>query len=130
MPVLTLRTSARTAMAQGIITDAGNGALLRFYNGATPAALGAPAGTLLGTCTWTGVPIGAAVSGAIDIDEAGATQVAANHVAGTPTFVRILTSGGAVVADLELNAGWTWTGAIATGQNIVLSALLLTMPHA
>lgn len=127
-----LRTSARTGMAQGIITDAGAGAKLKVYNGTRPAALDAVTGgnTLLATITF-GATIGTATAGAIDWDEAGATQSNASHVSGTPTFVDITTSADALVARLDLGSGsWTMTGTVATGQNVTLSTLSFVMPHA
>ena len=126
---LSLRLSARTALAQAIITDAGNGAKLKLYNGAKPASLGAPAGTLLATLTFTGVPIGVAVAGAIDFDEASAAQTNSAHVAGTPTFARISTSADVAVADIDIAAGagnWQFSGTVATGQNVTLTSLVFT----
>lgn len=126
---LSLRLSARTAIAQAIITDAGNGAKIKLYNGAKPASLGAPAGTLLATLTFTGVPIGAAAAGAIDFDEASAVQTNSAHVAGTPTFARITTSADVAVADIDIAAGagnWQFSGTVANGQNVTLTSLAFT----
>lgn len=133
---LNLRTSARTGVAQAIITDAGNGAKLKFYNGTRPAGVGAVGGgnTLLGTLTQGGSsPIGTASNGAIDWDEAGFTQNNASHVSGTPTFVDITTSADAVVGRVDIGAGagnWQFTGTIATGQNITLTSLAFTAGNA
>lgn len=131
---LNLRTSARTAIAQAIITDAGSSAKLKFYNGTRPAGVAAIGGgnTLLATMTF-GTTIGTAGSGAIDFDEAGATQSNGSHVNGTPTFVDITTSADAVVARVDIGAGagnWQFTGTIATGQNITLSSLVFTAGNA
>lgn len=126
-------TATRTAMAQAIITALGNGATIKLYNGTVPTDLGTPAGTLLATGTWTGVPIGTATSGAIDIDESGITQSNGSHVNGTPTFARISTSGGAAHIDIAIGAGadeWDFTGTVANGQNVTFSGLALTMPNA
>lgn len=125
---LSLRASARTAMISALIADAGASAKLKLYNGAKPATLGAPAGTLLATLTFGSV-IGSASAGALDWDEAGATQSNGSHVAGTPTFARITTSGDVAVADIDIGAGagnWQFSGTVATGQNVTLSSLAWT----
>lgn len=128
---LTLRASAKTAMMQAIITDAGNGAKLKLYNGTKPASLGAVTGgnTLLATLTWTGVPIGTATAGTIDFDEAGATQNNGSHFPGTPTFARITTSADVVVFDIDIGVGagnWQFSGTVATGQNVTLTGLVIS----
>lgn len=124
---LSLSTAVRTALAQAIITAAGASARLKLYNGARPA-MGGVAGTLLATLTFGSV-IGTAGSGAIDFDEAGVTQSNGSHVAGTPTWARIETSAGVAVADVDIGVGagnWQFSGAVATGQNVTLSALSFT----
>lgn len=130
----TLRTTARTAMAAAIITDAGASAKLKGYNGARPAVLGAVTGgnTLLCTITF-GATIGTAASGAVDFDEAGATQTNSAHVAGTPTFFDLTTSADVLVARVDVGAGadqWQFTGAVVNGQNVSLSGLALTTGNA
>lgn len=128
----TLRTSARTGMAQAIITDAGAGAKMKLYNGTRPSGVSAIGGgnTLLGTITF-GAAIGTATSGTIDWDEAGASQTNASHVNGTPTFIDITTSADAIVGRLDLGGGeWTFTGTVQNGVDIDLTNLVWTMPHA
>lgn len=118
-------TSLRTAIAQAIITAAGANAKLKLYNGTKPSSLGAPSGTLLATLT-AGTVLGTAGSGSLDFDEASFTQTNSSHVAGTPTFVRIETSGGTAVADIDIGAGagnFQFTGTVATGQNVTLTNL-------
>lgn len=120
-------------MAQAIITAVGDDATAKLYNGTVPTDLGTPAGTLLATGTWTGVPCGTATSGAIDFDEAGIDQTNSSHVDGTPTFVRISTSGGAAVMDIAIGAGsdeWDFTGTVANGQDVTFTNLSVTMPNA
>jgi len=131
---LNLRSAARTAIIQALITDAGSSAKLKLYNGTRPAAVGAVTGgnTLLATLTF-GATIGTASAGALDFDEAGATQSNGSHVNGTPTFVDITTSGDAVVARIDIGAGagnWQFTGTVATGQNVTLTSLVFTAPNA
>lgn len=129
---LSLRTTARTGIISAIISDAGNGAKIKFYNGTAPSGVGAITGgnTLLGTLTQAGgSPIGTASSGALDFDEAGFTQSNGSHVNGTPTFVHITTSADAIVARIDIGAGagnWQFTGTIANGQNITLTSLAFT----
>lgn len=128
---LTLRTSARTAMMQALITDAGASPKLKLYNGSKPSSLGTPAGTLLATMTFGSV-LGTATSGTLDFDES-VTQSNGSHVAGTPTFARITTSADVAVADIDIGAGagnWQFTGAVANGQNVTLTNLVYTAPNA
>lgn len=120
-----LSTTVRTALAQAIITAAGASAKLKFYNGTMPATAGTSlsGNTLLATLTF-GFVIGTAGSGAIDFDEAGVSQTNSGHTSGTPTFVDITTSGDVVMARISIGSGsFSFTGAIATGQNVTLSGL-------
>lgn len=117
-------TAVRTALVQAIITAAGAGAKMKFYNGSKPGtAGGSPAGTLLATLTFGSV-VGTAGSGIIDIDES-VSQTNSSHVSGTPTYVIIETSGGTFIADIDIGSGagnMQFTGTIATGVNITLTA--------
>lgn len=125
-------TALRTAMVGAIVTQAGAGAKLKFYSGTRPTGVTAVGGgtTLLATVT-LGSTIGTTSSGAIDWDEASATQTNSTHVSGTPTFVDLTTSGDTVLFRTDLGAGsWTFTGSIATGQNITLSSLVTTAGNA
>jgi hypothetical protein len=131
---LSLNTAARTSAMQGIITAAGAGAKLKGYNGTRPGGVGVVTGgnTLLATITF-GSTIGTATNGTLDFDEAGATQTAASHVNGTPTFFDITTSADVVVARIDIGAGagnWQFTGSIATGQAVTLTSLLFTAGNA
>ena len=128
------RTTLRTTWAQDLITDAGAGSKLKGYTGALPAGV-APVGggnTLLCTAVFAGAACGVATGGAVDWDEAGASQTPAGFAAGTPTFFDITTSADVVVGRFELNVtdGWTWSGAIAVGQPFSLTSLVSTMPGA
>jgi hypothetical protein len=125
-------TALRTAIVGAIVTQAGSGAKLKFYSGTRPSGVAAVGGgtTLLGTVTLS-TTIGTTSSGAIDWDEAGATQSNGSHVSGTPTFVDLTTSGDTVLFRTDLGGGsWTFTGSIATGQNITLSSLVTTAGNA
>lgn len=127
-------TAARTARAQALITQAGASAKLKVYNGTRPAGVGAVTGgnTLLATVTF-GSTIGTATAGTLDFDEAGASQTAASHVTGTPTFVDITTSADVVVMRIDIGAGagnWQFTGTVTTGQAVTLTSLLFTEGNA
>ena len=125
-------TSLRTSIVGALVTAAGASAKIKFYSGTRPSGVAAVSGgtTLLGTVTM-GATIGTTSSGAIDWDEAGATQSNGLHVGGTPTFVDITTSADTVLIRTDLGgSSWTFTGAIATGQNITLSSLVTTAGNA
>ena len=126
-------TATRTAMAQAIITAVGSGGKAKLYDGTMPTNLGTPAGDLLATGVFTGVPIGTATAGAIDIDEAGIDQTNSSHVDGTPTFVYITSSADVVHAAIAIGAGtdeWDFTGTVANGQDVTFTGLSITMPNA
>jgi len=125
-------TALRTAIVGALVTQAGASAKIKFYSGTRPSGVTAVGGgtTLLGTVT-LGSTIGTTSSGAIDWDEAGATQSNGSHVSGTPTFVDLTTSADTILFRTDLGAGsWTFTGSIATGQNITLSSLVTTAGNA
>ncbi len=129
---ISFSTTTRTAMMQAIITGAGaTGAKLKLYNGCTiPTGVAAATGcTLLATLNWASGYIGTATSGTIDWDEAGITQSNGSHVAGTPTFAHITTSGDVIVARVDICGSapcWTFTGAVVNAQNVTLSGLVFT----
>lgn len=125
-------TALRTAIVGAIVAQAGANAKLKFYSGIRPSGVTAVGGgtTLLGTVI-LGSAIGTTSSGAIDWDEASATQSNGSHVSGTPIFVDLTTSADTVMFRTDLGAGsWTFTGSIATGQNITLSSLVTTAGNA
>ena len=125
-------TALRTAIVGALVTQAGAGAKIKFYSGTRPSGVAAVGGgtTLLATVTLAST-IGTTSSGAIDWDEAGATQSNGSHVSGTPTFVDVTTSADTVLFRTDLGGGsWTFTGTIATGQNITLSSLVTTAGNA
>lgn len=122
---LTFSTAARSAQMTGV-----NGLLaggtIKLYSGTKPASLGTPSGTLLATLT-LGSPAGTVASGVLTIG--AVTQTNSAHVSGTPTFIRFTDSGGAVVADIDIGSGAgtvSFTGTVATGQNVTVTGLTLT----
>lgn len=112
-----LTTALRNTRATDIITAAGTNPKLKYYNGTESLT---PAGTLLATLTITG-NLGTATSGVIDINET-VTQSNGSHVAGTPTFILITTSADAAVATLLVGTDTTFTGTVASGVDITVTA--------
>jgi hypothetical protein len=131
---MTISTAVRSARLTAMVTALGSNASAKLYNGTKPTALGVPAGTLLATLTYgtditsaNGGTAGGVAAGVLTLG--GVTQVNANHVAGTPTFVRFSTSGGTVVADIDIGSGAgtvQFTGAVANAQNVTASGLTIT----
>jgi hypothetical protein len=131
-------TTTRNEFANALVTRLGASAVFRAYNGTKPAAQGAVTSqTLMATLTF-GTTVTAAnggtaggVTGGV-LTFGGFTQTNGSHVAGTPTWVRLSTSGGTVICDIDVGAGSTniqWPSAIVTSQNIT-GSLTMTMPNA
>lgn len=124
---LTASTAARNAGLSAYVTQLGANATMRFYNGTKPASLGSPTGTLLATLTFGSSAVTDAnggtaggVSGGV-LTFGGFTQSNGSHVNGTPTFVRLSTSGGTAVIDIDVGSGAgniPFSGTVANGQNI------------
>lgn len=112
-----LTTALRNTRATDIITEAGTNPKVKYYNGTESLT---PAGTLLATLNITGA-LGTATSGVIDFNET-CTQTNSSHVGGTPTFALITTSADVAVATIPIPAEMTFTGTIATGVDVTLTA--------
>ncbi len=112
-----LTTALRNTRATDIITAAGTNPKYKFYTGTESLT---PAGTLLATLNVTGA-LGTAASGVIDMNET-VTQTNSGHVAGTPTFCLITTSADVAVATLTIPGNMTFTGTVATGVDVTLTA--------
>ena len=112
-----LTTALRNTIVTDIITAAGTNPKLKYYTGTESLT---PAGTLLATLTVTGA-LGTATSGVIDFNET-VTQTKSSHVAGTPTFILITTSADAAVGTLLIGTDATFTGTVATGVDISITA--------
>lgn len=119
--------SIRNAMLDSITTRAGNGALLRVYDGARPATGGA-ATTLLAELV-CGTPFAAAAAAGVLTAGAIANDASANAT-GTATWFRIVQSGGAnfvmdgnasVGGDLNLT-----TASIVATQPVAVSSFVIT----
>lgn len=127
---LAFSTALRTARAQAIITAAGAGAKMKFYNGSRPASGAAVTSQVLLATLIGGATIGTAVNGTVDFDEAGFTQSSGSHVAGTATWVRITTSADVFVIDLSIPGDMTVSAAISTGVDIPLNTSTITEGNA
>lgn len=97
---MSLNTALRTTRATTIATDAGSGAVLKFYTTARPATGAAITGqTLLATVTFSGT-LGTASSGVLTLNDPAAVFPVAN---GTTTWARLLKSDGTTfVADFDV----------------------------
>lgn len=127
---MTLSTVARSNEMNAHVTGLGASATAKLYNGAKPASLGTPAGTLLATLTFGGtcgtVSAGVLTFGAV-------SQNNANHVNGTPTFVRFSLSDGTAYADIDIGAGAgnvQFNGTVVNGQNVTVTGLTWTAGNA
>jgi hypothetical protein len=124
---LSFATTVRSARSTAIVTAAGTGATMKFYNGTKPASLGAiTTQTLLATLTFTGA-LGTVSSGVLTLG--AISQTNSGFVSGTPTWVRISTSGSVIVLDVDIGAGASnlqFTGAVTNGVNITLSTSTIT----
>lgn len=112
-----LTTALRNTRANDIITAAGTNPKLKYYTGTESLA---PAGTLLATLNVTGA-LGTATSGVIDLNET-VTQTNSSHVNGTPTFILVTTSADAAVCTLLIGTDATFTGTVATGVDVTVTA--------
>lgn len=114
----------RNAYVQAILDQAGNGAKLKYYNGARPGSLGALSGnTLLATVTGPAEALLATVSGGeAPITGAGYTQDASTFVAGTPVFVDITKADNTVVYRVEFGAlSNQWPAMSAIAPNVPIA---------
>ena len=127
---LGMATALRNARLDTITTFAGNGALLRIYDGTRPAT-GGTATTLLAELT-CGSPLAAgASSGVLTFDSV--TQDASANATGTATWFRIVKSDGTTHV---LDGTVTATGgggdlemvstSITTGQPVQLTSYTIT----
>lgn len=120
---MTLSVAGRNAAMSAHVTALGSGAKGKLYNGAKPAALGAPAGTLLAALTFGAtcgtVSLGVLTFGAV-------TQTVGSHVNGTPTFLRLSLSDDTPYADIDIGSA-SVTGSIS-GTTLTVSAVSGSVP--
>lgn len=127
--VIGASTQLRTDWIQSIITRAGANARIRLFNGTRPATGGTPAGTQLALLIG-GAVLGTANGGLLDFDESSITQTSTSHVSGTPTWLRIETSGGVFVCDMSAGDDFTFAGSVINGVNVVMNPSTVTAPNA
>jgi len=114
-------TTVNNARLDQIETTISTTPSLLIFSGSAPAnCAAADTGTLLATLTITGA-LGTASSGVIDFNET-VTQTNSSHVAGTPTFILVTTSADAAVCTLAIGTDATFTGTVATGVDISITA--------
>lgn len=125
-----MATNLRNARVDAITTFAGNGALLRLYDGTRPST-GGTATTLLAELT-CGTPFAASASGGV-LTLGSITQDSAANAAGNATWFRLVKSDGtthvmdgSVTAtggggDMELV-----TTSITTGQPVQVTSFTIT----
>lgn len=128
----TMSAAVRTARMQAMVTALGANATCTAYNGTKPSALGTPTGTLLATLAF-GTTVIAANGGAAGsvtngvLTFGGFTQNSATFANGTATFLRFATSGGVVIADIDVGVGAgnaQISAPIAVNQNITGSIVV------
>jgi hypothetical protein len=126
---LSFVTSLRQSRCQAIVTAAGANAVVTLRTASKPATtpgaatLPTATGTLLATMT-AGTTLGTCTAGSLDFDEASFTQSNGSHVAGTPGYARVTTSGGVAIADIDICGAapcLTFTGTVTTGQNVTIT---------
>ena len=131
---LAYKATIRQAMLDAITTGAGNGALLRIYDGTRPATAGT-ATTLLAELT-CGTPFASAASGttdgaAVTLTLGAITQDSSANATGTATWFRIVKSDGTTFvmdgsvgtsgSDLNLT-----TTAIVAGQPVSVASFVIS----
>ena len=128
---LAYSTTIRHAMLDAITTAAGNGALLRIYDGTRPAT-GGTATNLLAELT-CGTPFAAAAgtptTGRLDLS--AITQDSSANAGGTATWFRIVKSDGTTfVLDGDVGTSGSdlnlTTTAISAGQPVSVTSFTIT----
>ena len=124
----TFESGMRNSQADALVTSLGANAIAQLYNGAKPASLGVPAGTLLAPLTF-GATCGTTAAGTLTFG--AVTQTSSGFVAGTPTFVRFRTSGGVAKADIDIGAATVTasiSGTTMTVTAVTSGTLVVGMP--
>jgi hypothetical protein len=126
---------ARNAAVDAMVALANSGSL-RIYDGTAPANADASlsGNTLLAELALSSTAFGSAVAG---VATAGTiTADTSANATGTPTFFRLLASGGSTVvfqgtagaSGQELNLSGLSAGQIVAGGNVSVSSLTITQP--
>lgn len=112
-------TALRNAQLDAITTQAGNGALLRIYDGSRPAT-GGTATTLLAELT-CGTPFAASASSGV-LTLSSITQDSSANASGTATWFRIVQSNGTTHV-MDGNVGTS-----GSDLNLVTTTIVSTQP--
>jgi threonine dehydrogenase-like Zn-dependent dehydrogenase len=129
----TTGTNAARDAAINAIAATLNGGSVRIYSGTAPANADAAlsGNTLLAQATLNATAFGAASSGVVTANSITADSSA--DATGTPTFFRLLTSGGTVVyqgtagaSGQELNLADLSGGQILAGGSVTVTSLTMT----
>jgi threonine dehydrogenase-like Zn-dependent dehydrogenase len=129
----TTGTNAARDAAINAIAATLNGGSVRIYSGTAPANADAAlsGNTLLAQATLNATAFGAASSGVVTANSITADSSA--DATGTPTFFRLLTSGGTVVyqgtagaSGQELNLADLSSGQILAGGSVTVTSLTMT----
>lgn len=125
---LAYATTLRNAKQDAITTFAGNGALIRIYDGARPAT-GGTVTTLLAELT-AGSPFAAGASGGV-LTLSSITQDSSANASGTASWFRIVKSDGTTHV-MDGNCGTSGsdlnltTTTIASGQPVSITSFVIT----
>jgi len=122
---LAYKATVRQSMLDAITTHAGNGALLRIYDGSRPATNGA-ATTLLAELT-CGAPFAGAAAGSTDgaattLTLSAITQDSSANATGTATWFRIVKSDGTTFV-MDGNVGTS-----GSDLNLSSTSIVATQP--
>jgi hypothetical protein len=120
------QASIRHAMLDAITTRAGNGALLRIYDGSRPATGAAIGAQVLLAELTCGTPFAAAASGGA-LTLSAITQDSSAHNSGPATWFRIVLDGNVGTSGSDLNLSTT---TIVATQPVQVTSFVITEGNA
>jgi len=131
---MALKSQSATRAMLDAANALGNSGTLVFYSGAVPGTADAAAGPVLGSLTMSATAFNAATgTTTASATLAGVPKTVAASGDGTPTYARLLSSGGTPVEQYTVGGGqeitfdsYTWV----TGGTINLTSLTVTLPVA
>ncbi len=125
-----LSTTEQTSLATKLNTDIGGGTLNIYSGSDTNGPNGAAAGTLLASFTLPAAAGNSISNGVITLGSISNVNAGA---AGTAGWARILTSGAAVVMDLDVGTSGASVNlinlSIADGQPVSITSATITVPE-